>query len=225
MKKIGIVVLGLCLIACDSFEERIEEINSSPMFVLEGEAVGALTDSIKLGAGSYAFAIELVDAEANLSRIESEQSSGTGKLFVNGSEVLNGVIQVKESTGISYNAETSGKHDFVLTAFDDFDQKASLEVSFTAFSNLPPVAVVEVIDPIVGSEFERLIDASDSFDQDAKFGGRVVTYEYTFLGRTETISESDQTVIFPAPGTYQVLVRVQDDNDAWSELISIPVTI
>ncbi|MEP2469931.1 hypothetical protein [Ekhidna sp.] len=218
---IGVVVV---LIGCDSFEDRITEINSSPFFTVEGDTIMSLSDSLKITRGNYSFSVELNDAEGNLKSLAVTGGSSQGELRVNGSAV-NGSIEIKELSSMTYSSSASGKQEFAIEASDEFGESTSLEVELTAFSNLLPVAVVQIVDPVIGSEFERLIDASGSFDQDARFGGDITKYEYTFLGTTVEISESSQTAIFPSAGTYQILVRVQDNDGEWSDLISIPVVL
>lgn len=71
------------------------------------------------------------------------------------------------------------------------------------------------------SKFERRINASQSFDKDAKFGGKIVTYEFRVENQAFIRSTNDyMDYIFPQAGSYRISLRVQDHNGAWSEPIT-----
>jgi len=72
---------------------------------------------------------------------------------------------------------------------------------------------------------EYIIDASESFDRDQKFGGGITGYEYTFLGKTILIEDSSIPVVFPAADNYDISVRVMDNDSQFGEVVTITAKI
>ena len=61
------------------------------------------------------------------------------------------------------------------------------------------------------------IDASSSYDRDAKYGGAISNYEFTITPNYRvTTNQSVINYIFPKVGNYQIALRVQDNDSVWS---------
>jgi len=218
-------LLTLFWAGCDSREESIDQLNDPPYFLLEGDTVSFVTDSVKSSLGAYILSASVIDPNENLSSLSFNSIEGSGEFSVNNSVVETQVAISGSIDEIIYNADFDGLHVFEIIASDDFGEKAILEVSLTAFNNIAPTAVIRVTKPPGTGPFERLIDATASFDGDEKFGGVIEMYEFTFLGIVLEIAAPTQTVIFPSEGTYQVRVRVLDNDGEWSEIVAINETI
>lgn len=218
------VISGVVL-SCDSRIDELDQFNDGPYFSLNSDTITSISDSLKLSQGNYVIAPSIMDANNNIVEILVSSTSGQGALLVNGTPVESSLAVNGNPTSLAYDPILDGLHNFTITAKDAFDLTADLEVSLTSFVNIPPTLIVEITQPAGAGPFERLIDASQSFDGDERFGGRITEYEYTFLHIIRNISESTQTVIFPSAGNYQVQVRVRDNDNVWTDLETIPIQI
>lgn len=89
-------------------------------------------------------------------------------------------------------------------------------VQVTAFDNLPPQAVLKVEKLAQLNTLEYLIDASYSYDRDAKFGGGIVSYNYTIDGKTFVTDRPSINWIFETHGSHTIGVKVSDADGASS---------
>ena len=205
---------------CDGSEEFIKRLNDPPYFLLDGDRVVFLEDSAKLDV-NYEMPV-VMDPNENLSRLIFD---GQGSIFVNERETAS-VLEVDGSNlNLRYKPNNSGLKSLKITVFDDFNSKADLRVDLTVFDNFRPLALFTVEHPDTGGLFERVINASVSKDPDLKFGGGIEEYEYTFLGIKRKTGDPTQTIIFPKSGTYQIILRVKDNDGAWSDSFSKNVII
>lgn len=199
--------------------DRIEEVNSEPMLSINGQE-NMISDSVKMKEGSSNFFFELnaTDPDQNLKSISYEIISGDGNLFQNG--IITDEINLSKSEFISLEFAPSrpGTHILDFNIVDVFDREASITLDLFAFDNLPPVSRFELVKPEVQYDpLEFQIDASSSYDPDENFGGGISAYEYTFLGKTVELSRSVIGIIFPEAGTYDIRVRVKDNDGEWSD--------
>ncbi len=171
------------LSACDNREEQVDSFNDAPYFALETDTVSAISDSLKLSQNQYPITPTIIDANDNIIRIAFAGNT-QGRFQVDGERVAGGAIEVKSiPTSITYHPTLSGAHIFTITAIDAFGLSADLKVQLTAFVNIPPTLVVDIVKPNGSGPFERILDASGSFDPDQRFGGSIVEYEYSFLNK------------------------------------------
>jgi hypothetical protein len=121
-----------------------------------------------------------------------------------------------------YYPENYGMHRLGLRAKDNFGLTSSVSVQITAFENLAPVAVVRWTKRGLRDKYHYELRANESYDRDARFGGRVEEYEYKILGvirrvLATTDDAAYHQVIFPQKGIYPYEVRVRDNDGKWSE--------
>ena len=216
---------ALVAISCDLRTNTIEDLNQPPYFSFQEQVVTSLVDSMKSTRGDYFFPVEIRDPNGNLTLLQFENIQGAGQFLVDLVPVENEVSVKSDNPDLRFGPSFDGKHVLQITAVDAFGQKAQLTVDLTAFDNIGPVAMFEIVDPPNTGPFERLIDASKSSDRDENFGGGIDQYEYTFLGIVVPSNDDTQTVIFPSTGTYQVIVRVQDNDGIWSDPVAMNETI
>lgn len=224
MKKLVLFIfIG---ISCDSRKDSLEAFNEAPLFTDGDETVMSLTDSLKLSQGVYILSVDALDPNNNLMSVTFDQILGSGQFVINGNNIETGITEFNEVINqLGYDPINDGKHEAVITLTDQFGLSASLDFDLVAFDNLPPVAIVVIENPSGVGPFERLINASDSFDNDSRFGGRIVEYEYSFLGIIHNTDDDRQTVIFPLSGNYQIIVRVLDNDGVWSSPVAMSIPI
>jgi len=227
MKNIAFILIMCSFLGCDQgTADYIEELNNAPLINLgNGSEKPVVSDSIKVNLDFkndpdfYQIKLSVTDENNNLSRIEYTQLEGIGVLLQEGDTLRNNSIAVNSDDQLKfeYYPQNYGNHTFLLTAFDAFETSSSARIELVSFENLPPVAVFDVSRIGQLSPFHYKIDASESYDRDERFGGRIVEYQYTILDRKFELLTDEMEFIFPSEGTYRVFVRVRDTNDALSE--------
>jgi hypothetical protein len=137
------------------------------------------------------------------------------------------VIQEKKENLVEIGSEIvtftgvgDGQNNVTLLAEDSFGATAGFSISFTIFRNLAPVASFIVKKIGVSSPFEYEVDATASYDKDAKFNGKIVEYEYTLNNYTFNTTLSKIRYIFGSEGQKLIKVRVKDNSGDWSDIVS-----
>lgn len=87
-----------------------------------------------------------------------------------------------------------------ICVIDSYGKETKKNLVFTVIENLPPVAKVSV--EIIGSTGSRevQINATGSFDRDARLGGAIVVYEFNLDGYSFTTPSGIINYIFPTSG-------------------------
>jgi hypothetical protein len=194
--------------SCDSREDYFIEVNKAPVLTLSKNGIeltgNTLADSLKIG--------EPLSLNYNISDEEkiSIQVSQDGQLSTVdiGSEL------------ISFTGLNEGQNIVSLTANDSFGREAKFSFTFTIFRNIAPVAFFTIKKIGVSSPYEYEVDASASYDKDARFNGKIVEYEYTLANYKFSSPLSKIRYVFGSPGQKQIRVRVKDNTGDWSALVS-----
>jgi hypothetical protein len=105
-------------------------------------------------------------------------------------------------------------------AKDSFNEEAKFSILFTVFRNIAPVALFSVKKIGVSSPYEYEVDASASYDKDARFNGKIVEYEYTLANYKFSSTLSKVRYVFGSAGQKQIRVRVKDNSGDWSNQVS-----
>ena len=121
---------------------------------------------------------------------------------------------------ISFTGVTEGQDQVTLMAKDSFNEEAKFSISFTVFRNIAPVALFSVKKIGVSSPYEYEVDASASYDKDARFNGKITEYEYTLANYKFSSPLSKIRYVFGSAGQKQIRVRVKDNNGDWSNQVS-----
>ncbi|MBK7629125.1 MAG: PKD domain-containing protein [Bacteroidales bacterium] len=194
--------------SCDNREDYFIDVNKAPSLTLVKSGVtlegNAYSDSLKIGVPlSLQYLIQ--DEEKIILQVSQEQQKST---FEIGTEF------------ISFIGATEGQNIFSLTAKDSFNEEAKFSITFTVFRNIVPVAQFTVKKIGVSSPYEYEVDASSSYDRDARFSGKITEYEYTLANYKFSTSLSKIRYVFGSAGQKQIRVRVKDNSGDWSSLVS-----
>ena len=120
-----------------------------------------------------------------------------------------------------------GSYQLVFSTSDIYGQTHQTQVNITCFENLPPVAVLKTF--IEGRTIT--LDASESYDRDAIYGGGLVEYFFALTdgqGVTRTYSQQDPFLRLTLnAGDYFIYLKVRDNEPqgVWSEEVSTRITI
>ena len=198
----------LLLSSCDNRKDYFITVNKAPTITLVKNGVqltgNSLTDSLKIGE-PFSLNYFISDEEKLKIQITNEQQQSTVDI---GSEL------------ISFTGVTEGQAQVTLMAKDSFNEEAKFSISFTVFRNIAPVALFSVKKIGVSSPYEYEVDASASYDKDARFNGKIVEYEYTLANYKFSTTLSKVRYIFGSAGQKQIRVRVKDNSGDWSNQLS-----
>ncbi len=177
---------------------------------------GGVTDSFKLENLTYSCDYLFTDENVQTVTVTSSYNIGSGTTQLN-----------LPNKKLIISPVTPGQQNITLTAIDQYGNVSNIcNISLTAFANLLPVAMVNVIQTNTNSSFEVNIDASNSYDQDAHFGGYIAEYEYKVgTNYIVTTALSNINYIFPSAGNYTINVRVKDNNGGWSATKTTNITV
>ena len=136
-------------------------------------------------------------------------------------------VNINTSTSlISIQTSNAEYSVFKLGVVDPFSKSANASIQLTVFKNLIPICVFT--DTLISqlSPYQVFIDASKSYDQDSKWGGAVVRYEYIIGTNYSSITKASSiNYIFDGPGQKVITVRCQDNDSAWSSPVTKYLTI
>ncbi len=216
--KYSIIILILFLCACDNREDLYEKINKTPELKIQKAGIEknlskSLIDSVKFNFGPYLIEYSISDEE----QIQPECTILSG----------GGILSMNYPTKIiSFNPSLIGLNKLHLRAKDSFKKESISNVDLVVFENLLPQAFLDITNTKINSPYEININAVKSYDRDKKYGGKIIEYEYK-IGQIYSVITPLNAVsyIFDKPGTYAVSVRVKDNNNAWSEIITKPIRI
>lgn len=191
-----VVPLAIAL-SCSDYRDYYETVNRAPELKLNGGAV--FHDTLKTGhVGIYdIFLRDEEDLVTNYSQLASD------------SVALSGDRLTVRATG-------EGDNEITVRARDSYGKESTAKLLLYRFKNLPPVAVLKV----AGNESITL-DASESYDRDSRFGGKVSRYQFNINGFVVDDNMKRINYIFETPGVKTIKLMVQDNEGQWSNEIII----
>jgi hypothetical protein len=214
MRKVKSAMITIALIiqlifsSCDNRKDYFIDVNKVPILTLVKNGVeitgNTLADSLKIGV-PLSLHYNISDEEKLKIQVSQDGKQSTVDI---GNEL------------ITFKGVTEGQDLVTLLAKDSFNEQAKFYISFTVFRNIAPVALFTVNKIGVSSFYEYEVDASGSYDKDARFNGKIVEYEYTLANYKFTSSLSKVRYVFGSAGQKQIRVRVQDNNGDWSAQVS-----
>lgn len=200
------------LSSCDTSEDMFKEKNTAPIITIKGGSNLSFgkhqNDSLKYEDVYYSMYYKIKDEE--LLKIEVKVDS-IYRFEIEGDKII-------------FGAKKEGSSKIYLTTIDSWGKKDELIFQLTCFSNLKPIAVLEITS--LASTREYKIDASKSYDQDAKSGGVITLYKFFVNGKEiEKTYHPYMNYTFPKTGEYKIGVQVKDNNNEWSGLVQKTIVI
>jgi len=216
--------VSLLIVSCEYEEDLFQLTNDNPnvMFVYKGVNTEQINDSLKipltdLGTAQIPFEMVINDKSQNLNLLVNNFIQGD--LSINGSAYDGTGHTIKNGKHeFDFVPTSTGHHNIELEIKDSYGQSHTSNLKFYVFDNLTPVAVCKVNTIGQNSQYEIEILAGDSYDQDAKWGGRVQSYIYKIGSyyTLETERFSSIKHILPGPGKYVISVQVKDNDGGLS---------
>src|SRR5665647_243937 len=162
-----VLAAGLFFPSCDNRKDYFIDVNKAPSLTLVKNGVeltgSTFADSLKIGEP---FSLHYFISDEEKIRIQVTQ------------EQQQSIVDIGSDL-ISFTGVSEGQNLVNLTAKDSFKEEAKFSISFTVFRNIAPVALFSVKKIGVSSPYEYEVDASASYDKDARFNGKILEYEYT----------------------------------------------
>ena len=208
--------------ACDTRTDFNKNLDQAPTAVVRPDdpnfspLAGYATqyaDSMKLDQNVYCYDVLANSILPNTSLNFQTTVTGGGAISTNNAfKTINSINQQ-----FLYKPNAVGQKTLQMLVQDAYGLNGFCSVQLTVFYNLTPVAIfseqkVALLDPL-----QCQFDASGSYDKDARFGGKICHYEFTISPSYRAVTNQPLiNYIFPKVGNYQVALRVQDNDSAWS---------
>ncbi len=197
----------------------------APVILVNG--LETLRDTMKFSLHpEYAFSFSIQDDQTE--RMLEVENLQNGLLYFQGKIVNDALTNISGITNgqFTFKALEAGKFNFRVNVRDPQGLTTAAVVEINMLDNLLPVAklALEQIDDPAPYQVE--IKGLESFDQDARWGGKVMAYEYMVdeFYTTESV-RSKIEYIFPEPGTYTIGLRVKDNDGEWSEQLTKQISV
>jgi hypothetical protein len=233
----SILMLSLSLLlGCDnSFDELQKIAPVVPQVFLEGNPIiKTLIDSVKVGyvqSGSkntYQPYQVSVNATSSGSADFSISALGEKQIKINGVPVpASHNFIFKDSTRFIYSIrpDTIGLYQVSFTVTDSKKDNDQATIKITAFDNLLPMAyfTFQYSDKTTDKHSFKL-SAKQSFDRDAKFGGKIISYSW-FIGGQIKETSTNELYATLSNGLYVVGLYVTDNDYGVSKLYSLLVLV
>lgn len=229
MKYFIISLIGIftmVLNSCDNRKKFIADGVPDPTITITGAKLDSVKLSLKSGKDGSVCPLQIggINTQKTLSY---DFIVGNGKVSINSKLALENE-KVMVSNGFNkvelYVSEL-GTNLIMFSLKDEFDKITSLEYKVYAFENLPPVAVfskTNVVSKAILSPYEYTIDASNSFDKDARYGGYIKSYDYYINDvKIATSASSKRDWIFSGSGNYNIKIVVTDNDGSTSSASDI----
>ena len=210
MKNIFLIIVLVLLIiisSCDTSSDYYDDLNNKPQISVKGpfdtDFGRKHIDSLKITSGDYVLFYNISDEET-----------------LNLTLTYDPVFTVQyDHEKIIVSADEICAGNLYLSTKDTFGAVDEMTIQIVFYGNLPPVAILDIYD-VPGFPFEKRIDASRSYDQDAKYGGEIVLYRFLINGKEiQKMYHPYMYYTFPRSGQYDVRLEVMDNEGAWSRAV------
>lgn len=237
--------LWVLVVGCDNSELYLEQVNDLPSITIMDQADttqrhqvwtdSAKKSTVEFGLFPYQFQLYVEDFNSNIQVVDvrqdliSQEDSLNGFLLFQYDTILIDVQVTsqnvkKQTIDIEVLAFDESMITLTFIAFDDFLRSDTCTLFLNVFDNASPVVEYEVKDDPLG-EVIKNIDLSNSYDQDAAYGGRIISYHWIIEGSEFSLTRDFIQYSFPGSGSYNVQVYVVDNNSTQSQFKTVEVII
>lgn len=228
---IAILLLGLFFFSCDTRPDVLLNTNETPTSKIKSlntwskssnkQNNTVIFDTVKLG---YDYSLGHTNTHENTDVIISILYTNPTTIKHQGNTLFTNEITTDDLYNIfSFSPLTLGDNNYKIKTEDYLKKSSTTELNLYCFNNKFPVADF-TINQINSLNKTYEFDGSNSFDSDANYGGQVIEYEFIIKLNTSIIHNSTSTspiltFTFSTVGTYEILLRVKDNNNTWSNTI------
>lgn len=197
----------------------------APIILINGAEV--LRDTMKFSLQpEYIFSFSVQDDQTE--RMLEVENLQNGLLYFQGKIVNDALTNLSGITSgqFTFKALEAGEFNFRVNIKDPQGLSTAAVVQINMLDNLLPVAKLDLQQIDDPAPYQIAINGLESFDQDARWGGKVMAYEYMVdeFYTTESVRNKIE-YIFPEPGTYTIGLRVKDNDGEWSEQLTKQISV
>jgi len=201
----GILLLVFLHFSCEQPKDYFDRNNNDPKVSLKTSTGYSpeLSDLHKLSSRTnYECIFKYID-DQSFESLEVDFISGNGSWK-------------SEDSSFFYLPDTTGQHNLVLRFLDPYSKETTCKLALNVFWNLKPVAVFEysISNNILS------IDASESYDQDSEYGGKIIDYKFVLDGNEFFLSSPQFNQNIDPEKIHIIKLQVRDNDGEWSTLIS-----
>lgn len=224
----------LILMALSGCSNRIESLGTIPSFpsvkiVVKSSLKSFIRDSVKLSNpnfNTYGIELRLSDSDKYYNSLTYRFEKGNGKLVYRHDTLNIGLLPFMNYTClVKFIPDSEGLTRIVFKATDQLKNSNSSILELLTFTNLLPVADLQVSPVKIIDPLEYLLDASRSYDPDRNFGGGIIQYIYQVDGQIIYTSKDQIKHIFSSPGVYTLTIQTKDNDGGFSTVLSTQVSI
>lgn len=224
------IVAAIFATACNKKNRKAEEVGTpydknAPTIKVNNE--DKWRDTFKFNTNNF-YTVEFSIKDDQKERQLGASKVENGLVLYKGNVLNNTSVDVSsvESGQLQFQALKPGFFSFVLTVKDPQGLASNAVVELNALENQLPVSILGLKQTNEVTPYQVKITGADSYDADARWGGKVMKYEYDIEGfyKTETVRNAID-FIFPKPGVYKVGLRVLDNDNAWSTQVTKLITV
>ncbi|MFM8914622.1 MAG: hypothetical protein ACKOE6_17140, partial [Flammeovirgaceae bacterium] len=125
----------------------------------------------------------------------------------------------------SFKPDSIGSYQLIFKVTDSKSRSDEAIARITAFDNLLPVAFFNIsYSDKTSDKHSFKLDASKSFDRDAKFGGKIISYSW-FVNNQFPSNSNPILYTTLQNGTYLIGVGVTDNDYGVSKIYSVLVIV
>ena len=235
MKKyiIIITVIAFSITGCNSESDyfSIDTGEFEVTFLNEkGDTITNFADSVKVNVETFRSVTVVLNGQISeyYVTIDEKYEGSLGDVLINDNYVEKGEeTYVKGgSFRIAVMADQAKVYEGYLKIGDRVDEQI-FSFRVVAFDNMLPVAQLKINTVALNSPYEIEISAIESYDQDEKYGGEIVEWEYMVGSyyKYNTTEYSSIYHILPTTGTYTISLRVKDNDGVWSNTVYESVSL
>lgn len=204
-------VTMVLLPSCDDYVDPYMSMNNPPILYFNNtsaRSIAVFHDSVKVGF-TMEYNYHVTDEET---------------LFVEHDPLEIANVNIRPHK-IKITGVKEGMENIRFWVTDGYGQTDQLNFHLTIYHNLLPVARLSYTITAIDKSHILELNASNSFDQDKSQGGAIERYMFKINSFSKTTKESRLRYSVNKNSTYQLQLKVMDNNDAWSEPIITYITI
>lgn len=228
---IYITIVSIFFASCDTKLDPIKFKDADPVFTInkglnawnnDNEFVSIFTDSVKVNR-TYLIEYKLEDESNTLVTEVINNNIGVFKLDDINLNDIEGLPNGQKT--LTFTSSNLGTHQLGIKVLDNYNQFNEVSFDLTIFYNLLPKANFTVVKNNINQQYQYLIDGSNSFDQDAKYGGGILQYQ--LIVNTDTLTSNNPMFdyYFANSGTYTIGMRILDNDEKWGEIKQISYNV
>jgi hypothetical protein len=231
MRLILLLILAAFVSSCDTKKDPIKFKDQDPIFTInkglnnwnsESEFVSYFEDSVKVNK-EYLIEYKLEDESSILLTETKNIHLGVFELDNENLIDIEGLPTGQKT--IELKSSELGVHNLGFKVIDNYSQVKEVSFDLTVFFNLKPTAIFTVTENNINQQYQYIIDGSNSFDRDSKYGGAVMQYQLIVNNDSVTSFSPKFDYYFAGQGNYTIGMRCLDNDNEWGSVKQVSYNV